>query len=178
MTKAEYAKQYLDENYDSDYANELVYLWNEYQDKYGSGCTENYIYCSDEDFLNIYFENRLDELFRATCYGNVNYTDEFIKFNALHGYIVDNFADGEDNCQEIVLTKTDIEDILVNLEMVKANHSLAEELLPNHEGFFFGSQEYDEDYFENVYYSIELFKKILSLLAKNNRYEVIYQASW
>lgn len=35
----------------------------------------------------------------------------FRKFNALHSYIVKTFADGIDNCQDIILYKEDVEQI-------------------------------------------------------------------
>lgn len=41
----------------------------------------NYQY-NDEEFFNIYFENNPDEAVRAVCYGNYNYMDEYVKFNA------------------------------------------------------------------------------------------------
>jgi hypothetical protein len=37
---------------------------------------------NDEDFFNTYFENRVDEAVRAVCYGEYNYTDEYVRFNA------------------------------------------------------------------------------------------------
>lgn len=41
----------------------------------------NYQY-NDEEFFNIYFENKPDEAVRAVCYGNYKYTEEFVVFNA------------------------------------------------------------------------------------------------
>lgn len=37
---------------------------------------------NDEDFFNTYFENKVDEAVRAVCYGDYNYTDEYVRFNA------------------------------------------------------------------------------------------------
>lgn len=37
---------------------------------------------NDEDFFNIYFENKPDEAVRAVCYGNYKYTEEFVILNA------------------------------------------------------------------------------------------------
>ena len=76
------------------------------------------------------------------------------KFNALHGYIVDNFANGEDICQEIWLDYDDIESIL------KALKNEENQLEPT-EGFFFGSQEKDEWYYEDVENAIKVFESIL-----------------
>ena len=51
---------------------------------------------------------------------------------------------------------------------------LAPELLPTQEGFFFGSQEYDEDYFDEVARTYDMLKDI-----KEEPYvEYYYQSSW
>lgn len=109
------------------------------------------------------------------------------KFNALHAYIVKNFAAGRDECQDILLTKRNINDLLSILKQVKEFPDKAEDLLPTSDGFFFGSLEYDDLYFDNVEYSIELFEKILKLFDQFEKeededyhisYDIIYRASW
>ena len=97
------------------------------------------------------------------------------KFNALHHYIVENFADGEDDCRLIYLYRERIEQILQVLKTIKQDKSRANELLPTQSGFFFGSTDYDEWYWEDVEYSIELFETVLKL---PKEYSIYYQASW
>ena len=97
------------------------------------------------------------------------------KFNALHNYIVKNFADGVDDCREIYLYKEDIEKVLQVLKDAKNNKEKAPELLPTQSGFFFGSTDYDEYYWDDVKYSIELFEKVLEL---PDDYSIYYDASW
>lgn len=46
--------------------------------------------------------------------------------------------------------KNHVEELLDCCNKVLENHDLAEELLPTMEGFFFGSTEYDEYYFDDV----------------------------
>lgn len=116
------------------------------------------------------------------------------KFNALHSFIVNEFADGEDNCQRIYLNDEDIEKILNVLKEVKESfkdakiikqednyivyeNPTAKELLPTQEGFFFGSTEYDNYYLEDIDYSINLFEKVLKLIEEYD-YDIYYQASW
>lgn len=97
------------------------------------------------------------------------------KFNALHNYIVKNFANGEDDCRKILLYKERIKGILQALKTIKNDHSIAGELLPTQSGFFFGSTDYDEWYWQDVDYTIELFELVLKL---PKGYEIYYQASW
>ena len=70
------------------------------------------------------------------------------KFNALHKYICDTFADGVDECQRIYLSSEDIVQILDLLKKITPEN--AKELLPPSTGFFFGSQEIDEWYMKDV----------------------------
>ena len=86
-----------------------------------------------------------------------------------------NFADGVDDCREIYLYKEDIEKVLQVLKDAKNNKEKAPELLPTQSGFFFGSTDYDEYYWDDVDYSIELFEKVLEL---PDDYSIYYDASW
>lgn len=107
------------------------------------------------------------------------------KFNALHAHIVNRYANGVDECQDIVLGLDDIDEIIETLKEVNANHTEAEDLLPTSEGFFFGSLEYDEWYFKDVEYSIGLFEEAKKFLEehkgedyKDPEWELVYRASW
>ena len=64
---------------------------------------------------------------------------------------VENAIDNEvENCVEYELTKETMIDLLDRIDKVLADHTLAEELLPTQEGFFFGRTEYDDRYFEHL----------------------------
>ena len=92
----------------------------------------------------------------------------------LHGYIVQTFADGRDECQDIELTRDSLANII---EAVKDRR------LPHTEGFFFGQSdgtERDED--------IAIFEKALEWLSNEPKRtgndwprewrSVVYRASW
>jgi len=102
----------------------------------------------------------------------------FRKFNALHAYIVDNFANGVDECQEIEIDETDLQKMLNDLVQVDNDHSKAEELLPTRSGFFFGGTEYDDWYFSDVKDAIKMIKLIMEVKANNKEYYLSYRASW
>ena len=104
----------------------------------------------------------------------------FRKFNALHSYIVKTFADGVDNCQEILLCKEDVEQIKKVLDDVLNAHQQVEkakEILPTQSGFFFGGTDYDEFYFEDVKDAADLMQSFLDNFDFEN-YQLVYQASW
>lgn len=117
------------------------------------------------------------------------------KFNALHSFIVNEFANGEDKCQKIYLRDKDIERILKVLKEVKESfknakiikqeddyivydNPMAKELLPTERSFFLGSLEYDSYYLKDIDYSINLFEKVLKLVKEYPNYDIYYRASW
>ena len=58
--------------------------------------------------------------------------------------------------------KSDVEELIRRCEEVLADHSKAQELLPTQSGFFFGSTEYDEWYFDDVKDCLEQMRKFLA----------------
>lgn len=97
------------------------------------------------------------------------------KANAIHGWIVNNCADGVDECQEITLHREALEDLLNTCKKVLVNPDYADELLPPQSGFFFGSTEVDEWYINDLKYTVELLE---GLLKDEELDYFIYRASW
>lgn len=103
------------------------------------------------------------------------------KFNALHGYIVNHFGNGEDNCQEIYIHSDDMRNMLNDLKKVWDSKDIPgsnvnEDVLPLTQGFFFGNYDtYDEYYWNELKETIDLFE---SLLSEPNDGDFYYQASW
>ena len=97
------------------------------------------------------------------------------KANAIHKWFVDNVQEGVDNCgryyvpREALTTLRDLCDKALN------DPQQAPELLPAQEGFFFGSTDYDQWYFEDLRSTI---KQIDRVLAAPEDWEFEYQSSW
>ena len=70
------------------------------------------------------------------------------KANQIHRWFVDNVQNGVDNCGDYYVGSEKLAELLELCKRVKADHSLAEELLPSASGFFFGGTEYDEWYYQ------------------------------
>ena len=100
------------------------------------------------------------------------------KANAIHKWFVDNCANGKDECQDIWVDEKDLLTLKATCEKVLADHSKANELLPTTSGFFFGSTEYDEWYFSDIEYTVELLNKVLAVITTDKSYDVLYRASW
>lgn len=96
------------------------------------------------------------------------------KFNALHGFIVDKYADGNDDCKEIYLDGYAIQEILDTLKNIDNKIVDPDSAMPTTPGFFFGSEEYDNYYHEEVKRSIDIFEEAIN--DKSGDY--YYRASW
>jgi hypothetical protein len=88
----------------------------------------------------------LDIYFTKKKTSNIGY---FRKVNFLVRYFADLGFDVE-NQVPFSIDKEDVEELLNRCNKVLENHELADELLPTVSGFFFGSTDYDEYYFQNV----------------------------
>lgn len=72
------------------------------------------------------------------------------KANAIHNWFVVNVQDGKDECKKSYVDSEQLADLYQTVLKVQADHSLAPELLPTKQGFFFGSYEYDEWFFQDI----------------------------
>ena len=113
---------------------------------------------------------------------NKPFSIDISKANAIHNWFVQTLANGEDNCQPIYCTIDDLQKLLAICEHIMAEPTedfrseLAAKLLPPCEGFFFGSTKIDEDYWEDLKYTIEILKGAVERHDNGVHYE--YCASW
>lgn len=97
------------------------------------------------------------------------------KFNALHQWFVNNVQKGIDNCQESYVDPEKLKKLLDTLKTISADRNLAPELLPTQGGFFFGNENYDEWYWNDVKKTI---KMLTDLLGEGGSGDFYYRASW
>lgn len=96
------------------------------------------------------------------------------KANQIHSWFIQNCADGKDDCQPVYVPAQQLEELRDLCKRVLADHSLAEELLAPEVGFFFGSQELDDYYFEGLKDTVKILDKALSI----EDVDYTYRASW
>jgi len=101
---------------------------------------------------------------------------EWRKFNALHKWFVDNVQEGVDDCKECFVDESDLKMLLETLTYVYENKDTAETILPTAQGFFFGSDEIDEYYWEEVKSTIIQLKDLLE--EDNKGASFYYRSSW
>jgi len=97
------------------------------------------------------------------------------KSNEIHKWFVDNVQNGNDDCHEYYVDRSQLKELTDLIKTVLGDKSKADELLPTQNGFYFGGMSYDEDYFD----SLESTKdKLEELLKLPNDYDFYYQSSW
>ncbi len=96
------------------------------------------------------------------------------KANQIHRWFVENVQNGVDNCGDYYVGSEKLAELLDLCKKVKADHSLADELLPSASGFFFGGTEYDEWYFNDIENTIAVLEEAL----KDDRADYYYSSSW
>lgn len=97
------------------------------------------------------------------------------KANAIHGWIVDNCAKGVDECQRIYVPREKAQELVEYCKIVLDENDKADELLPPVAGFFFGGQEVDEWYLNDIQQTIDIFEPLLTSEYADS---IHYQASW
>ena len=101
------------------------------------------------------------------------------KANQIHKWFVENVQDGVDDCGIYVVSEEQLTELYDTAKRVleTKDPSVARELLPTTSGFFFGSTEYDQWYYEKVKETVEQLEKCLKEIYFENEI-VYYTSSW
>lgn len=99
------------------------------------------------------------------------------KANQIHGWFERNVTDGYiENCELYPVCLENLNCLMSDCRLVLSDHSKASDVLPCEEGFFFGSQVYDDCYFENVAETERMLAQVISEAADDE--ELFYHAWW
>jgi hypothetical protein len=98
------------------------------------------------------------------------------KSNHIHKWFVDNAQDGVDDCGNYPIDDV-LEKFIEQASAVIIDPTKAAEIMPTQDGFFFGGTDYDKYYFNELRFTIKVFKQMLRPSSKNYwKYE--YSSSW
>jgi hypothetical protein len=99
------------------------------------------------------------------------------KANHIHNWFVKQCQEGIDECQHTYIEREKLEELRRTCYEVLADNSKAKKLLPTESGFFFGSTEIEEWYFDALKDTIKQLDSILNneKLKDNDFY---YRANW
>jgi hypothetical protein len=95
------------------------------------------------------------------------------KFNALHSWFVENVQGGVDECQAAEVQVGDVEELI---DLLEESLETKEPTLIPVGGFFFGSTDVDEYYWDDVKNTLDKFNEILDDLKEEEF--LYYQSSW
>lgn len=123
--------------------------------------------------LQAFFENRVESDYEL-CHGIYVYEDTIKELISTFNKILKDIKTCETEEIQYCNGWCNGEKTYDTKEVYKSQ--VAQELLPPGDGFFYGSQEIDEWYVEDIKYSLKLFKKALELMKLG--YDIIYEASW
>lgn len=98
------------------------------------------------------------------------------KANAIHYWFVQNVQDGSDDCREYYVPRAKLEALVGVCVEVLADPSKADDLLRPSEGFFFGSNEIDDWYWDDVKSTIDTISRLLENTSAE--WEFYYASSW
>ena len=99
------------------------------------------------------------------------------KANAIHRFFC-NLDGGRDECQSIFVSEDNLRTLRALCQAVLLEPAIADEVLPTHPGFFFGSTEIDEWYMQDLKSTIEIIDNVIDRLTPDGYPEFIYRASW
>jgi hypothetical protein len=97
------------------------------------------------------------------------------KANQIHSWFVQHCQNGVDECQNTLVPREKLQELRDTVKMVLDDHSKAEELLAPQGGFFFGSTEIDDWYFEDLNESLQILDQAIF---ESETYDIYYQSSW
>jgi hypothetical protein len=97
------------------------------------------------------------------------------KANAVHQWFVDNCQNGEDDCRYAYVGREQLEELKALCQQVLLQPAVASEELPTQPGFFFGSYDYDEWYFDYIKDTVAIIDNCLEM---PEEWEFYYHSSW
>lgn len=102
------------------------------------------------------------------------------KANAVHNWFVQNVQKGEDDCRPYYVEAQDLIKLreACQLELLVPAGGTGGGVLEPTEGFFFGSAERDEWYYDNLNRTIAIVDKCLLLPTEGWEWSFEYQSSW
>ena len=99
------------------------------------------------------------------------------KSNQIHAWFVGNVQQGVDDCGDYYVSTEKLKQLKSICEEILADHDKAEELLATKGGFFFGSTDYDEYYFEDLSRTVQILTEAIKLSEEPNS-SIYYHSSW
>jgi hypothetical protein len=101
------------------------------------------------------------------------------KANHIHLWFVQNVQKGDDDCGIYDVSPEQLAALRDACKLVLDDHAMAPQILPTQSGFFFGSTDYGEYYFQDCQETLDGLDAILANDPNElQRWEFFYSSSW
>lgn len=146
-----------------------MFLWGKYNLIYGPGTKEDL----DKDIQDLM--NSMDDMTPVSVRFEVGY---WRKANHIHNFFSNALSEFDDKTGDETWVPINVLEMLRErcVKVLEArDEEISSELLPTMDGFFFGSTDYDDYYYDQVKETIIIIDKALKY---KNKMEYYYAASW
>ena len=102
------------------------------------------------------------------------------KANQIHQWFVDNVQNSVDDCGSYTVDSCQLEELMYDIDLVLADHRIAEDVLPTQNGFFFGGTEYDDYYYADLRDTKRSLKPLIKrkMYKREDMFQLRYTSSW
>ncbi len=111
------------------------------------------------------------------------------KANQIHNWFVQNVQNGLDDCEKHTFSFEKLKELYLLCKKIldapeEESKTLAQEELPSKDGFFFGSTNYDDNYFIDLQNTVDILEPLIAdslenkILNEHTKREFIYESSW
>lgn len=97
--------------------------------------------------------------------------------NQIHGWFVQNVQNGVDDFKKYMVKRKQLKQLLEVCEYSLRDKSKAIELLPSYQGFFFGTYDYGEEYYDQIRNTAEKLRHILEI-TEGKFCSFVYKGVW
>jgi len=99
------------------------------------------------------------------------------KANAIHGWFVKTVQDGKDDCGEYMVSTEQLTELVDACKEALAHRDKAADVLPPTGGFFFGSTDLDDWYWDSLQTTVDGLTAVLAN-PELSKWDFYYQSSW
>jgi len=100
------------------------------------------------------------------------------KANAIHKWFVEHCQEGKDDCGNYWVSRDHLNELKKLCQQVLDFRHLAVDNLPTTGGFFFGSTDYNDYYFQDVENTVKIIDSALKILDSEKGWDIEYHSSW
>lgn len=102
------------------------------------------------------------------------------KSNQIHNWFVNKIQDGKDDCEEYDVKLHELKELYSTCYNVlkRKDDDYSELVLPTKSGFFFGSTDYDDSYYDDIDSTMKMLSDYVNNEEYDDDFKFVYSSSW